>query len=266
MVSAPQFPGMEESYTKLTNAGTRGGGSEGRGQPKESEECNDEDGKKKMVRGEKERFQYEEKMLKPMMLPIPTNQDELGEVEGQKMMITKPSKYPFRGGHRKRPEHSRMLPQKERKYQQDGLKYYEEQFMQMMEYEHQKGTQGKYPKEQGVPVDQSSQYRQEHNYQETNQQNEQNSVTHGMYGMEMENTGKQSGEIGEEVDKPSSEEVTVSSSEFLDKNDKGSKEKYKTVTTSYFPYVQGADYKNQRSYNDDTMSLDDIDKYADIYK
>lgn len=196
------------------------------------------------------------------MLPIPTNHDILGEKVGrQKIMITKPSN--FKGGNRNRPEHSRMRPPKEQKYQQDGLKYYEEQFMQMMGYEHQKGTSKKYPKEQG-----KHQSAQEHDYQNTNFQNEQRTIPHGMYDMkmEMDDKGTQSEEIMEEVDKPSSEEVSVSSSEFLDKNDKESKEKFKTVTTSYFPYVQGADFKNQRSYNDDTMSPDDIDKYADIYK
>ena len=140
--------------------------------------------------------------------------------------------------------------------------------MQMMKYEHQNESPEKYPKEMEEPKYQQPKFQQ--SYPGHENQNNEYAVNHGMYqGMEMVNKEKQSAEVGEEVEKPSSEEVSMSSSEFLDKNDKesgSSKEKYKTVTTSYFPYVQGADYKNQRSYNDDTMSKDDIDKYADIYK
>lgn len=254
MVFPDQQLGMKEKYPQFSGVGTNSEGGGG-GQSKEGEECSDEE--EKVGREKNVMYQYKEEMLKPMMLPIMTNQDELGEEEGHKMVITKPSKNPFTRG------------RQNRKYPQEGVKY-QKQFMQMMKYEHQNESPQKYPKEQEKPMYQQQMFRQ--SYPEQGIQSDQYALNHEMFhGMKMETADKEkkSEEVGEEIEKPSSEEVSMSSSEFLDKNDKesgSSKEKYKTVTTSYFPYVQGADYKNQRSYNDDTMSKDDIDKYADIYK
>ena len=286
--------GMKEAYAEYPGMGMSGVGAGG-GQSSKEGDCSDEEGAGGKIEnsGKEVMYQYKEEMLKPMMLPIMTNHDEGGGE--QKMMMMKPSKNPFTGGRKKRPGQSGKYSQQEPKYlqqepkyhQQEGMKYHEEQFMQMMKYEHPNEAPDKYSKElldEESPKHQSYQeerpkyqsYQEERpKYQEQKHsqvQNEQYSVHHGMYGMKMGKQKSSSEENEEEGGKPSSEDVSVSSSEFLDKNDKESggstlsKQKYKTVTTSYFPYVQGADYKDQQSYNDDPMSKEDIDKYADIYK
>lgn len=277
--------GMKEAYAEYPGMGMSGVGA-GDGQSSKEEDCSDEEGAggKMGNPGKEVMYQYKEEMLKPIMLPIMTNHDE-GGGEQKMMMMMKPSKNPFTGGRKKKPGQSGKYSQQEPKYpqqepkyqQQEGMKYHEEQFMQMMKYEHANEAPDKYSKEMLVeePPKHQSYQEERPKYQEQKHsqgQNEQYSVHHGMYGMKMGKQKSSSEENEEEGEKPSSEDVSVSSSEFLDKNDKESggstlsKQKYKTLTTSYFPYVQGADYKNQRSYNDDPMSKEDIDKYADIYK